>query len=177
MQSQHRDETVIVTKQRPVRNIRLLKTNNKSADTSTETVAMRMLTESDCETSVSDTSCKLLKSSAAKTAVPKNSGSVPVVDRSTDAVAAAAAAASACAVVIEPLSCASRRFAERNMTSVGSRDEHIGDTSRGRRRKSQAVDDDVEPDDAVLTGSSATSCKYSWLSKHFTGFVSFFVEL
>ena len=159
-QSQHRVEDNTETKRCRVRNVQLIKTKHQSSETSMETVTIRALTEGDCERTVSDNSCKLGKCSTDRTAVVKNSGSVSVVGQFTDAAVSACAAA-ACVVVLEPITCVGGQRVARNMTSVDSHNEQVGAISRGKRRKCQAADDDVEPDDAALTSSSSTaSCKY-----------------
>lgn len=153
-QSQHRVDDNTETKRCRVRNVQLIKTKHQSSETSMETVTIRALTEGDCERTVSDNSCKLGKCSTDRTAVVKNSGSVSIVGQFTDAAAAA------CVVVLKPITCVAGQRVAVNMTSVDSHNEQLGAISRGKRRKCQATDDDVEPDDAALTSSSTASCKY-----------------
>jgi len=149
--------------------VRLVNVNHQSVQTSAETVAVRTLTEDGSEGRVSDSSCSLGKSD--KTAVVKITGSVPVVNQSTNAAAAASAAVAACVVVLKPLSCVSGQQAD-------SHNEQVGAASRGRRRKCRAVDTDVEPDDAVLTSSSTAPCECcpSRCCVDITGFMAWFVS-
>jgi len=157
-----RTDADTTAKRRRVRNVN---TNCQSAETSSsDAVNTRILTAEENALNVSDNSVnchslRLRKSSSAKTAVIKNSG-CSVVEQCTEAAAAAAAAVLACSVVIEKASCVSGQGIARNTTLVDGHNEKVGTTSRGRRRKSQTADHDVEPVDAALINIHATSCKY-----------------
>jgi len=151
VQKQHSDKHEAVTR----RGVRQVNVNHQSTETSVETFNAKTLTEGDHERSVSDSACLLGKSSASKVIVVKRSDSVQVVNQST------AAASAACFVVLKPLSSFSGQRVVRNITPADGRDEKVGGTSRGsRKRRCQVADSDVEPDDAGLTSNSTASCKY-----------------
>jgi len=100
------------------------------------------------------------ESSTTQIAIVKRAGFVPVVDQSTNATTVAAyAAMAACVVVIPKSSSTSGHRVSRNKTVVNEHTERMGAASRGRRRKYQPADDDVEPMDDAST--STASCKYS----------------
>jgi len=155
MRNRHTDETD--TKQFNIRTAQTANMNLQSAETSAVTASTRTLTGDSCKETVSDNvrSSFLLGRSFSTTC-----GSLSVVGQSTNAVVAASAAAAACTVVLSPFSSVRGQCVTRNMMSRDGHNSQIGAASRGQRRKRQAADSDVEPDDATLTTSSTASCKF-----------------
>lgn len=118
------------------------------------------LTADECESSLSNSSRALRsgKSSAGKTIVAKNSDTVPVVIQSTRV--AAAAITPTCVVVIQKSSFVAEQCLARNTSLVDGRNEKVGTASRGKKRRCQTADDDVEPMEMPSTSSCTASCKY-----------------
>ena len=155
----HTEAAEAVTATKRSCNTRLMNARYQSDETSSGAVTMRTSSVEENETNVSDSSAsssrRLGKSSSVKI-----SSSMPVVERSDSATVVAAAAMAACVVVIRKTSSVSEQCVARNKSVVNSHSEKVGSTSRGKRRRCEVDEHDVERDETTVTNSSSATCKY-----------------